>query len=192
MQYRAFAMVAATVLALSACGEEKVAERPAPRELSREAIGHYCNMIVVDHHGPKAQLFLTDRSSPIWFSSVRDAVAFTLLPDEPKNVAAVYVNDMGRASWAAPEPGTWIEAEGAYFVIESRMRGGMGAAEAVPFAARDKAEAFIAEHGGRIVRLEEIPEAYILAADDHLHESGHQATSHADKHQPRMEGAHEP
>ena len=89
--------VLALALTTTACGEEQVAEAPPPAELTREAIGYYCNMIVEDHSGPKGQIFLSDKSDPIWFSSVRDAIAFTLLPEEPKNIAAIYVNDMGAA-----------------------------------------------------------------------------------------------
>ena len=36
--------------------------------------------------------------------------AFTFLPDEPKSVVALYVNDMGQANWDSPEAGTWIDA----------------------------------------------------------------------------------
>ncbi len=162
-----FATILLPVLLLfGGCGEgEDTAAKPAAQELTREAVGHYCNMIVADHAGPKAQIFLTGRADPIWFSSVRDAIAFTMLPDEPKAIAAIYVNDMGRATWAAPEPGTWVAGDTAVYVIESRMRGGMDAAEAVPFAEHSDAEAFLAEHGGRIVTLAEVPRDYILSPD---------------------------
>ena len=154
-----------TGLLLTACGEPEPTAAPTPQELTREAIGHYCQMIVADHLGPKAQILLTDRDAPVWFSSVRDAIAFTLLPDEPKNIAAIYVNDMAKASWDAPEPDTWIEAETAHFVIGSEMRGGMGALEVVPFSDVAEAEAFASRHGGQIVAYTEIPSDYILNAD---------------------------
>ena len=154
-------------LLLAACGEgEQEATKPVPLELTRDAIGYYCNMIVADHHGPKAQLFLVDSEEPIWFSSVRDGIAFTLLPDEPKAIAAIYVNDMGQASWNSPEPGTWIEASSAHYVIDSQRRGGMGAREAVPFADQAAAERFVDQHGGRIVQLSEVPRDYILSSDE--------------------------
>ena len=177
--FRALALSAAVLL--SACGEEaETAVKPAPQELTRAATGYYCNMIVADHEGPKAQIFLNGAATPIWFSSVRDAVAFTLLPEEPKGIAAIYVNDMARADWAAPGLGTWIEAETATYVIGSRMRGGMGAAEAVPFAKRAEAEAFVAAHGGRIVSLAEVPRDYILAPD--APSAGAQADAHGSAH----------
>jgi len=153
-------------LLLVACGDEQQAAKPPPQELTRESVGYYCNMIVADHQGPKAQLYLTDRMAPIWFSSVRDAVAFTLLPGEARNIAAIYVNDMAEASWESPEPGTWIEAGLASYVIGSARRGGMGAPEAVPFGSPAAAEAFAARHGGRVVGLGEIPEDYVLSSEE--------------------------
>ena len=152
----------AVLLLLSACGEDQSVDVPEPQELTRAAIGHYCNMIVVDHAGPKGQIVLTDKAEPIWFSSVRDTIAFTLLPEEAKNIAAIYVNDMGRASWTAPEAGTWIDARAAWYVIGSGRRGGMGAPETVPFSQRPAAEAFVAEHGGQIVAFAEIPSDAVL------------------------------
>ena len=163
----------AIVLLLMACEPEQATVKPPPQEITREAIGHYCNMIVVDHQGPKAQIFLKDRPDPIWFSSVRDAIAFTLLPEEPKNIAAIYVNDMAQASWAAPEAGSWIEAAEAFYVIDSERRGGMGAKEAVPLGARDRAEAFAAAHGGKVVAFDEIPQDYILSAAEEMDEGDH-------------------
>ena len=152
-------------LLLAACDEAEQVEKPAPQVLTREAIGHYCQMIVADHRGPKAQIFLSDRDAPVWFSSVRDAVAFTLLPEEPKNIAAVYVTDMAVASWDSPEADAWIDAETAHFVIESDRRGGMGALEAIPFGDPAAAEDFVQQHGGRVVTYGEIPSGYILNAE---------------------------
>ena len=181
------ALALGLLLALAACGEEvDTAAKPAPQELTREAIGYYCNMIVADHTGPKGQVFLKSQAAPVWFSSVRDALAFTLLPEEPKHIAAIYVNDMGAASWAAPEPGTWIEAKAATYVIGSGMRGGMGAQEAVPFAERAQAEAFAARHGGRIVGYAEIPHDYILSPDEPAHAGAQEAGHHGHGHDSGM------
>lgn len=163
-------------LLLAACDDSTEVAAPPPQELTGEAIGHYCNMIVVEHSGPKGQIFLTDRDQPIWFSSVRDTVAFTMLPDEPKNIAAIYVTDVGRATWDSPEPGTWIEAREAWYVVGSDRRGGMGAPEAVPFADKAAATQFATQHGGEVVAFADIPEAAILASessDDATKQEGH-------------------
>lgn len=158
----AAALAMAAVLA--GCGEDETAEAPPAQELTREAIGHYCGMIVADHPGPKAQVFVAGRDEPFWFTSVRDAVAFTMLPDEPKTVSAIYVNDMAQATnWESPEPGTWIEARGAWFVIGSSRAGGMGAPETVPFSDDGAAAGFAAQYGGSVVPFDGIPQDYVLA-----------------------------
>jgi copper chaperone NosL len=152
---------------LVACGEAEIAEAPPPIEVTDDATGHYCGMLLDTHDGPKGQIHLAGRDDPVWFSSVRDTVAFTRLPEEPKDILAIYVNDMGRATdWARPEPGTWIEAEAAWFVIGSGRRGGMGAPEAVPFGSEEAASGFAAEHGGEIARLADIPDDYVLGTTD--------------------------
>jgi copper chaperone NosL len=121
-------------------------------------------MIVIDHPGPKGQIFLSGEETPVWFSSVRDTIAFTLLPDEPKSIVAIYVTDMGRADWDHPEPDTWIDAKTASYVIGSSRQGGMGAPEAVPFAEQAAAQRFTEAYGGEIYSFEEIPPDAILSA----------------------------
>ena len=158
----------AVLLATAACDRPGPAgPPPAPVEASDEASGHYCGMLLSDHQGPKGQIHLESRDEPIWFSSVRDTIAFLRLPEEPRDVAAAYVNDMGRArNWDQPEPGTWVEALDAWFVVESGMQGGMGAPEAVPFSSQSAAGEFRNRHGGRVVRLDDIPDDYVLGPVD--------------------------
>lgn len=151
------------VLALAACGEEKDAAPPPPAALTRDAVGYYDQMVVLDHDGPKGQIFVKDRDKPFWFSSVRDTVAFTLLPEEPKDIRAIYVQDVGRAeSWRDPGPQSWIDARKAHYVIGSKRLGGMGQPEAVPFSSREAAEAFVRDNGGQVVAFADIPRDYIL------------------------------
>ena len=65
---------------LAGCNEQ--VSQPDPVKLTREAIGNYCNMIVADHPGPKIQVHEKGRSDPVWFSSVRDGLAYLSLPGE--------------------------------------------------------------------------------------------------------------
>ncbi|HET9067555.1 MAG TPA: nitrous oxide reductase accessory protein NosL, partial [Amaricoccus sp.] len=158
-----------------ACDDDT--EKPAAHTLTDAAIGHYCGMMLTEHDGPKGQILLKGSDAPVWFSSARDTVAFTLLPEEPKDIAAIYVSDMGAApTWADPGADNWTDAKTASFVIESDAQGGMGGAEAVPFADKAKAEAFAAEHGGEVVAFDAIPSGYILGdsaapeeEDSHAH-----------------------
>jgi len=159
------------VAILSGCGENAV--QPDPVALTREASGHYCQMIIVDHPGPKAQVFEVGRSEPVWFSSVRDALFYLRLPGEAQRVSAIYVHDMGKASsWERPQDdGIWIEAASAVYVIGSSRRGGMGEREAVPFGEQDKAETFARRFGGSVVAFGDIPTDYFLS------DAGDQASS---------------
>ncbi|MDN2565778.1 nitrous oxide reductase accessory protein NosL [Aquibium sp. A9E412] len=155
----------AAALGLVACGDDGPQEAPGPFALTEEAVGRYCGMNVIDHPGPKGQIILGAIPEPIWFSSARDAVAFTMLAEEPKNVAAIYVSDMAKApSWQQPGPENWIEARAAFYVIGSAVKGGMGALETVPFSTRATAEAFSNENGGQVVVFDEIPTAYVLGS----------------------------
>ena len=148
--------------ALAGCSEQQETARPSPVELTRDAVGHFCGMTVVDHPGPKGQAFVAGQDAPLWFSSVRDTVAFILLPEESNDLLAIYVNDMAQArDWAAPPP-AWIPADEAVYVIASARRGGMGALEAVPFSSEAAARDFIGEYGGCAVSLKAIPRDYVL------------------------------
>lgn len=163
MRGPALLAVAATLMLAGGCSQERETVAPAPFSLTQDAMGRYCGMNVLEHDGPKGQVILGRIPEPIWFSSARDAVAFTMLPEEPKNIAAIYVSDMGAApSWEAPGADNWIDAYEAFYVIGSSRTGGMGAAETVPFASEAAARDFVVRHGGEIVRFAEIPQGYVL------------------------------
>ncbi len=158
----------ALLLALSACKEEGAASAiPPPIELTEEAAGHYCQMIILEHEGPKAQVHVAGYPDPFWFPQVRDGLAFLKSPEQLGEILVVYVNDMGAArSWADPGEGNWIRARDAFFVVGSDAKGGMGAPEIVPFATREGAEAFALEHGGKVMTLDEIPVDAVLSPID--------------------------
>ena len=149
------------VFLLTACEKSQPVEVPPAQTLTREANGYYCLMTVVNHNGPKGQIILSDKKQALWFTSVRDTIAFTLSPEEPKNIAAIYVNDMTDANWDNPGADNWIDARKAWYVLESKLSGGMGAAEAVPFATKQGAESFRTKQGGKVYAFASIPEDYI-------------------------------
>ncbi len=147
---------------LTACENNQTVNMPSAQTLTREANGYYCLMTVVNHSGPKGQIQLTDKAQALWFTSVRDTIAFTLSPEEPKNIAAIYVNDMTAADWDDPGSDNWIDARKAWYVLGSDRTGGMGAPEAVPFAMKDAAEAFAGKRGGTVYDYVSIPREHIL------------------------------
>lgn len=158
--YKITILLAAILLA--ACEKTQPVEVPPAQTLTREASGYYCLMTVLHHSGPKAQIILDDRPEPLWFTSVRDAISFTLSPEEPKNIVAIYVNDMTDADWDNPGVDNWIDANKAWYVIASKRSGGMGAPEAIPFSTIEKAGAFAEEEGGTVYDFISIPRDYIL------------------------------
>nr|WP_264185804.1 nitrous oxide reductase accessory protein NosL [Roseicella aerolata] len=149
---------------MAGCDEaDQATEAPPPVALTREAMGHFCGMTLVEHPGPKGQILLRGNARPVWFSSARDAIAFTLLDEESKAIRAIYVSDMAKAqTWEDPGATNWVEARQAWFVLGSDRRGGMGAEEAVPFSDQTAAERFAAAHGGRVLRLTEVPRDWVL------------------------------
>ncbi len=160
------------LLALAACREES-AELPAPVAMTEEAVGYYCQMDLLEHPGPKAQVHLKDMPVPLFFAQVRDAVAYQRMPEQSHDIVAIYVSDMDHApGWDDPGAENWITADAAHFVLGSESAGGMGAEELVPFGTLAGAEAFAAEHGGRVVSLSAIPDSAVLAPAEPVPGSG--------------------
>lgn len=149
---------------LVGCKEEAV-QNTSPLPLTVEAVGHFCQMNLFEHEGPKAQAHLGGLPQmPLFFSQVRDVVAYVRLPEQTHEVLAVWVNDMGAqdATWSAPGITNWIAADEAYYVVGSRVIGGMGAPELVPFSDAVKARKFAAQNGGEVMRLAQIPDDAVL------------------------------
>lgn len=160
------ALALAALLSAAACGSgaDSEAPPPPPQAVTLESVGHYCGMALNEHGGPKGQIFIKGRAAPVWFSSIKQVFAYTLLPEEPKAISAIYVNDMGTAGPdGAPDPSVWIDARQAYYVIEGRFIGGMGVEDAMPFSQRERADAFARAHGGRVAAFADVPEAYVFA-----------------------------
>ena len=125
-------LLAASLLA--SCKRQAAENTPTPRDVTDASVAQFCGMSLSEHAGPKAQIFIRGLPDPYWFATIRDAFAFLMLPETPKAVAAVFVSDMARArNWDQPEPGLWVEANSASFVIGSRRRSGMNTDEAIPF-----------------------------------------------------------
>ncbi|WP_159990447.1 nitrous oxide reductase accessory protein NosL [Pelistega ratti] len=151
---------------LAACSQQEQDVTPPTAQLiDGDSIGHYCSMNLDEHIGPKAQLFIKSRmDKPYWFSTVKQMFVFRVLPEEPKDIVAIYVTDMSNVTdWSNPTADeNWIDAYQAYYVIKSNFIGGMGTEDALPFSDLSKAQAFVAKNGGEIKKLDELDEAYIF------------------------------
>lgn len=152
-------------LVLAAC-QEDLAQNTDPLPLDAETVGHFCQMNLLEHEGPKGQVHLEGLpGTPLFFSQVSDLVVYLRLPEQSHQVLAIYVSDMGApgATWAEPGAANWIDARTAHYVVGADVEGGMGAPEVVPFADLAKAEAFAADRGGSIMRLDGIPDSAVVA-----------------------------
>ena len=155
------------LLLLTAC-QDQTAQTITPVALTAETTGYYCQMNLTEHPGPKGQIHLDGLpGAPLFFSQVRDAIAYARLPERDHRILAIYVSDMGAAgaTWDDPGATNWTRADTAFYVIGSSRNGGMGAPELVPFADETKAAAFAKDFGGRIVTLEDIPDDAVIAPD---------------------------
>jgi copper chaperone NosL len=160
-------IAAAMILALAACNEERATSRPEPVTMTADALGYYCQMNLTEHPGPKAQVHLEGLDEPLFFSQVRDAIAYQRMPEQSHAIRAIYVSDMAvAASWDEPGIDNWIAADETLYVVGADLRGGMGAPELIPFGTQAAAEAFVVEHGGEILRLAEIADDAVLAPVD--------------------------
>ena len=122
-------------------------------------------MALTEHPGPKGQLFLRGQDKPLWFASVRDTFAFTMLPEMPKNIAAIYVNDMGRVRNWASRIRDVVKGPQRGVRHRSRQRTGMGTDEAVPFGDRQRATV----RGGKwrpCRQLQDMPHDYVFPEGD--------------------------
>ena len=157
-------LIAAALLLLPACRED-IATLPRPVALTEESTGYYCQMELLEHPGPKAQAHLAGLEHPLFFSQVRDVVAYQRMPEQSHVVTVAYVSDMGApgATWDDPGAENWIAATEAHYVVGSAIAGGMGAPELVPFSRPEDAQAFAARHGGQVLRLDQIPDSAVLA-----------------------------
>jgi copper chaperone NosL len=151
-------------LVVACSPESQTSEVPKPIAMTEEAVGHYCSMNILEHAGPKVQIHLDGIEHPIWFSQVRDGVAYMRSPEKTYRTTAVFVHDMAKAtSWNQPGDHAWIDATEAFFVLGSKMAGGMGAPETIPFGTKAAAEDFVAKHGGNVMLLSAIPDSYVLS-----------------------------
>lgn len=164
------------LLALLAACQERTAQDLTPQDMTAETLGHYCQMNLLEHPGPKGQVFLEGMPAPLFFSQVRDAIAYMRGPEQMAPILIVYVNDMGAAgaTWDKPGDGNWVAIDKAVFVVGSHREGGMGAPETIPFSSRQKAEEFARGEGGRVLSFAEITDDMVLTpvedgADPHLH-----------------------
>lgn len=160
-------LLAAAVLLLAAGCARQDADTPVtPVEITRATASALDGMLLADTPGPKGQVHFAGQSEPEFYCNTRDLLHVHLAPETLRKVRAIFVQDMAHADWDEPQ-GHWIDARSAWYVAGSRRRGSMGPTLA-SFSAREAAEAFAAQWGGRVLHFDEITPQVVEAPGDGL------------------------
>lgn len=114
---------------------------------------HVCGMIINGFPGPKGEV--VERAGVKKFCSTAEMIGWWLQPENHHSDAKLYVHDMGRSPWTAPDDAHLIDARDAFYVVGTQLKGAMGVVLA-SFSSREAAENLVAQQGGRLLRFSEI------------------------------------
>ena len=150
------------LIAVASCSEQSQQQQIIHQAVAIESADecHLCGMLITNFSGPKGQLFRkgiteADGNAVKKFCSTRDMFSFYLDPENKRNVTTILVHDMSKAPWDAPKDEFFIDARQAWFVVGSSKTGAMGKTLA-SFSAKDDADAFATEFGGRVIDFEHV------------------------------------
>lgn len=133
-------------------------------------------MILKDYPGPKAQILYAE-GKPDFFCDLMELFRVLLMPEQKRQISALYVQDMGKTDWAQPV-GHWIDAKKAFYVVGSKKAGSMGPTFGT-FGNEQDAHTFMQQEGGRILSFDQItPDMVALGASRHG-----SATTHGKTHE---------
>ncbi len=125
-----------------------------PVEISSATTCELDGMLLADYPGPKAQIFYAGADAPIFMCDTVEMFNTLLQPEQVRKVAAVYVQDMGKADWEQPK-GNWMDATQGFYVLGTKRRGSMGPTIA-SFSLESDAQTFMAKWGGKMLRYAEV------------------------------------
>ncbi|MFC2991854.1 nitrous oxide reductase accessory protein NosL [Halomonas tibetensis] len=144
-----------TLAGLAGCGgEEKEVAACETRPFRDDDECAVCGMFIAGFPGPKAQACLRD-GRLLTFCSTSDMFVWLLQPDSVPQLRQAYVHDMGATGWERPSDDAFIPAQVAVYVTEQPLMGAMGPTLA-SFGSEEAAQAFMAEHEGRLLSYEQI------------------------------------
>lgn len=152
--------------ALAGCGAGTTQDARPPVAIGAEDACAVCGMDIAGSPGPRAEAYVGDAAQPLKFESTRDFFAYVLQPDVTSQLGAVYVQDAARIDWTHPGGAAagFTDARAAYYVAWQPLQGGMGPTLA-SFAHRADADAFVAAHGGEVLRFGDVTPALVSQLD---------------------------
>jgi copper chaperone NosL len=149
----------AMLAALGACSQAP--HKAHPLEPTDDTVCVLDGMALKDAAGPKAQIHYTE-GKPDFLCDLNELFDVVRAPESKRTVAAVFVQDMGKADWDHPQ-GHWIDAKTATYVAGSGKPGSMGPTFGA-FASASDAEAFAAREGGKVLRFDQVTAAMMHGA----------------------------
>lgn len=152
---------------LAACGQPQTAA-VAPVEITAETACVLDGMLLADFPGPKAQIHYAGVAAPDYFCDTTEMFSIYLKPEQARRVAALYVQDMGKADWDKPQ-GHWIDAKTAWYVLGSDRHGSMGPTIGA-FAQEADALAFAKAHGGKVLPFDQVTPDMVALDGGVLHD----------------------
>lgn len=180
-------LAVAAALLLSGCNEEirqEVNTDPVAFHSGDEC--HVCGMLITEWPGSKGQSVNTQNGERQKFCSTVDMFSWLLQPENRTLQAKIYVHDMSKTHWDAPEDEHLIDARSAWFVHGSKLLGAMGPSLAA-FSERAAADQLVQEQGGRVLSFDEVTlevlQEISRAGHEHAADMGEQM-----QHQMRGDG----
>ena len=140
------------LLLVMGCGEPEQIT-PTVADITPDASCALDGMLLAVHDGPKSQVLRADGTRG-YFCDTREIFNELLDPVRRRRVTGVWFQTLDEHPWDAHADG-WATADSVLLVVGSRQMGAMGPTLA-PFAERDAAERFVAEHGGRILHFADV------------------------------------
>ncbi|WDE12445.1 nitrous oxide reductase accessory protein NosL [Thalassomonas haliotis] len=153
-----------SLLLLASCGgddkQQLMVQKAVAIESGEEC--HLCGMIITNFAGPKGELYRKEQGETVFkFCSTRDMFSYYLDPENQRNVSVIYVHDMSKMPWEAPDDGYFIDAKSAWFVAGSNKSGAMGKTLA-SFGKQEDARAFAKEYGGKVINFEQVKRSVLM------------------------------
>ncbi|WP_394132242.1 nitrous oxide reductase accessory protein NosL [Shewanella maritima] len=143
-------------LMVSACNSpETSAEHIHPEGIHDHDRCHMCGMMITKYPGPKGEIALKNAEASPKFCSTRDMFNFALQPENQRQIAGMFVHDIGSTDWQTPNDEHLINATSAWYVYGTSRKAVMGSAVA-SFATKEAATEFAQEYGGAVLKFDQI------------------------------------
>lgn len=162
------AWLLAAVMALSAC-DQKQDLAAVPLEIDRSTSCELDGMLLADYPGPKGQIHYGGQERPAFFCDTLELLNTLIAGEQVRPVRGAWVQDMARADWEQPQ-GAWIDARTAFYVLGSKRHGSMGPT-AASFAQEADARQFVEQHGGKVLKFDEVKADMVDLTGGALHDT---------------------